>query len=244
MWVPSLEKSGRRALEKFPAAPINSPMTPLRILLALGCSSLVAAPVTVFTNGKILTVDAAFSVTDALAVEGARIVAVGEAAKTLGRQGAGVEVVDLGGRTMLPGLMDSHSHPVGAATMEFDHAIPDIENIPQLLEYISSRAKSLPEGSLIGIDQIFITRLKEQRYPTLEELDRAAPVHPVQFRTGPDSMLNSAALRLAGIGRGFKVPAGQTGVVVFDEAGGTDWFDARVQPEDRGEGNPPPAESG
>jgi predicted amidohydrolase YtcJ len=108
---------------------------------------------------------------------------------------------------------------VGAATMEFDHAIPDIENIPQLLDYISLRAKSLPVGSLIGIDQIFITRLKEQRYPTLEELDRVAPGHPVQFRTGPDSMLNSAALRLAGIGRGFKVPAGQTGVVVFDEAG-------------------------
>lgn len=201
--------------------PTSSPrsMFALRILLAFGCTSLMAATPMVFINGKIVTVDDVFSITDAMAVDGSRIVALGEAARKMGGKSTGAQVVDLGGRMVLPGLMDSHAHPVGAAKMEFDHVIPEIENISQLLVYIASRAKVLPEGTLIGIDQIFITRLEEQRYPTREELDRAAPRHPVQFSTGPDSMLNSMALRLAGIGRGFTVPASSTGVVVFDKDG-------------------------
>ncbi|MEO6787125.1 MAG: amidohydrolase [Chthoniobacteraceae bacterium] len=191
----------------------------LSFLLALTCSPLLATPLTVFTNGKIVTVDDAFSITDAMAVDGARIVALGEKAKALAAEHADAKRVDLGGRMVLPGLMDSHAHPVGAATYEFDHPVPDIGDIPQLLDYVASRAKALPEGTLIGVSQIFITRLKEQRYPTREELDRVAPKHPVQFSTGPDSMLNSLALKLAGIDRNFKVPAGSAGVVVFDANG-------------------------
>ena len=193
-------------------------LSPAFLLLAVSTAAL-AAPLTVFTNGKIITVDAAFSITDAMAVDGARIVALGEKAKALAAEHSDAKRVDLGGRMVLPGLMDSHAHPVGAATYEFDHPMPDIGDIPQLLDYIASRAKALPEGSLISVSQIFITRLKEQRYPTREELDRVAPRHPVQFSTGPDSMLNSLALKLAGIDRNFKVPAGSTGVIVFDANG-------------------------
>ena len=197
-----------------------------RTLLQLTAAYLIAAtavlraaPLTIFTNGKIVTVDESFSITETMAVDGASIVALGDKAKALMVDHPEATRVDLGGRIVLPGLMDSHAHPVGAATMEFDHPVPDIEDIQQLLDYIASRAKALPEGSLIGIGQIFITRLKEQRYPTREELDRVAPKHPVQFSTGPDSMLNSLALQLAGIDRNFKVPADSTGVVVFDENG-------------------------
>ena len=193
-------------------------LSPAFLLLAVSTAAL-AAPLTVFTNGKIITVDAAFSITDAMAVDGARIVALGEKAKALAAEHSDAKRVDLGGRMVLPGLMDSHAHPVGAATYEFDHPVPDIGDIPQLLDYIASRAKALREGSLISVSQIFITRLKEQRYPTREELDRVAPRHPVQFSTGPDSMLNSLALKLAGIDRNFKVPAGSTGVIVFDANG-------------------------
>ncbi|MFZ4765893.1 MAG: amidohydrolase family protein [Roseimicrobium sp.] len=190
----------------------------LAALLLAPLAGLHAAPLTIFTHGKIVTVDDAFTITDAMAVDGARIVALGDQAKALAAN-AEAKTVDLGGRLVLPGLMDSHAHPVGAATMEFDHPVPSIEDIPQLLDYIASRAKALPEGALISIGQVFITRLKEQRYPTREELDRAAPKHPVQFSTGPDAMLNSLALRLAGIDRNFKVPAGSTGFVVFDAQG-------------------------
>ena len=189
------------------------------LLLALSCSPLAAAPLTIFTHGKIVTVDEAFSVTDTMAVDGDRIVALGDKAKALAATNADAKVVELAGRTLLPGLMDSHAHPVGAAVYEFDHEVPEIGDIPQLLEYIAGRAKVLPEGSLIYVRQIFITRLKEQRYPTREELDRVAPKHPVHFSTGPDSMLNSLALKLAGIDRNFKIPEGQPGKIEHDASG-------------------------
>ncbi len=194
----------------------------LALIAAIAATPAPAGTVTVFTNGKIVTVDDTFSITDAIAVEDGRIIALGDKAKAIAMAklaGGNPKLIDLGGRMMLPGLMDSHAHPVGAATYEFDHPVPDIGDIPALLDYIASRVKALPEGSLIGVSQIFITRLKEQRYPTREELDRVAPKHPVQFSTGPDSMLNSLALRLAGIDRTFQVPPGSEGIVVFDEKG-------------------------
>ena len=188
-------------------------------LLLASCGSSLAAQPTIFTHGKIVTVDEAFSISDAMAVEDGRIVALGEKAKAFAASHAQARHVDLGGRMMLPGLMDSHAHPVGAATYEFDHEVPDIADIPQLLDYIAGRAKVLPEGSLIYVRQIFITRLKEQRYPTREELDRVAPKHPVHFSTGPDSMLNSLALKLAGIDRNYKIPEGQPGKIEHDANG-------------------------
>jgi predicted amidohydrolase YtcJ len=160
----------------------------------------VAAP-TVFVNGRVVTVDATFTITDALAIDEGRIVAVGAAAKRIAQSQSDASRVDLAGRMVLPGLIDSHTHPVGAATHEFDHPIPDIRSIAELLAYVAARGEAVPEGSKIAVRQVFITRLAEQRYPTREELDRAAPRHPVVFSTGPDSMLNSLALSLAGITR-------------------------------------------
>jgi hypothetical protein len=194
-------------------------MRTLLFLLAFGCAPLTAAAPTVFINGRIVTVDEAFTVTDAMAVEGERIVALGAEAKKLAAERPGATQIDLHGSTVLPGLMDSHAHPVGAATFEFDHEVPDIQDIPQLLDYVAGRARALPEGTLILVRQVFITRLKEQRYPTREELDRVAPRHPVRFSTGPDSMLNSLALKLAGIDRNFKLPEGQPGLVEHDASG-------------------------
>jgi predicted amidohydrolase YtcJ len=191
-----------------------------------GFLSGIAAPLgfaehtVVFKNGRILTVDAAFSEVASLAIRGERVVAVGDAEVAEAIRGKDdVKVVDLGGRMVLPGLMDSHSHPVGAATFEHDHPVPDITNIAQLLAYIRSRAEALPEGTLISVAQVFITRLDEQRYPTRAELDAAAPRHPVRFSTGPDSMLNSLAMRLAGIDRNYRLQEGHPGLVEKDSAG-------------------------
>jgi len=181
--------------------------------------SLTAAPSLIVHGGKIVTVDKDFRIVTAMAVDGERIVATGGDAEVLQLKDGNTKVIDLKGRMVLPGLMDSHAHPVGAATHEFDHEVPDIADIPQLLDYIATRAKTLPEGSLIYVRQIFITRLKEQRYPTREELDRVAPKHPVHFSTGPDSMLNTLAMKLAGIDKNYAVPAGQAGKVEFDANG-------------------------
>lgn len=180
--------------------------------IALGCmpggqdghaadAAAVADRPMLLHGGRIVTVDAAFTVTDALAVRSGRIVAVGEAAHAFGRDHPDAERIDLGGRMLLPGFIDSHAHPVPAATHEFDHPIPDIRSIADLLTYIGGRTKIVPAGSVIGVNQVFITRLAERRYPTRAELDNVAPLHPVIFTTNPDSMLNSRALALAGIGR-------------------------------------------
>ena len=170
------------------------------LVLLLAHAAADAAP-TVFVNGRIVMVDPAFTIVDAFAIDEGRIVAVGAAARRLAETQADAGRIDLAGRTVLPGLIDSHTHPVGAATHEFDHPVPDIRSIADLLAYLAARAAAVPEGSKIVVRQVFITRLAEQRYPTREELDRAAPRHPVVFSTGPDSMLNSLALSLAGITR-------------------------------------------
>jgi hypothetical protein len=195
-------------------------MLALVALAGFAANSLHAQGLVVFRNGRILTVDASFSEASTMAIRGDRIVALGEASVAeVVRGQKDVKTVDLGGRVMLPGLMDSHAHPVGAATFEHDHPVPDINNIAQLLAYIRSRAQALPEGTLISVSQVFITRLEEQRYPTRAELDEAAPRHPVRFSTGPDSMLNSMAMRLAGIDRNHKLPEGHPGLIEKDANG-------------------------
>src|SRR5262245_9965012 len=95
------------------------------LLLLLSSACAAAAPTLILHGGKVVTVDPAFRVATAIAVEGERIVAVGDDAAMLKLQDSGTKIVDLKGRMVLPGLMDSHAHPVSAATHEFDHEVPD-----------------------------------------------------------------------------------------------------------------------
>jgi len=163
-------------------------------------------------------VDEKFSIAEAIAVRGERIVAVGKNEEVLKTKGEKTQVIDLAGKMVLPGLMDSHVHPSSAAMHEFDHPIPEMLTIADVLKYIEGRAKVVPEGNWISIRQIFITRLREQRYPTKAELDEAAPKHPVIFSTGPDGMLNSLALQISGIDKDFKVTG--NGLIEKDPATG------------------------
>jgi predicted amidohydrolase YtcJ len=167
-------------------------------------------------HGKIVTVDNRFSIEQAVAIRDGRILQVGKDTAILKLKGARTELVDLQGRMVLPGLMDSHTHPTGASMTEFDHPIPDMESIRDVLDYIAGRANVVKPGEWIVLQQVFITRLREQRYPTRAELDAAAPEHPVMFRTGPDASLNSLALKLSGIDRNFKVSDGGAGFVEKD----------------------------
>lgn len=155
-------------------------------------------------HGKIATVDAEFHVMEGIAVADGRIVRVGTNAEVLELRGDQTEVIDLEGRFVIPGLIDSHTHPTGASMFEFDHPVPEMETIAQVLEYVKGRTEQVPAGSWIWVNQIFITRLREQRYPTRAELDAVAPKHPVVFSTGPDAAVNSLALELSGIGRDFQ----------------------------------------
>ncbi len=167
-------------------------------------------------NGKIVTVDEDFRIAQAVGVKGDRIVAVGSDADVRKLAGDGAKTIDLKGKTVLPGLMDSHVHSTGASMYEFDHEVPEMETMADVLAYVKARAELLEDGEWIRVRQVFITRLREQRYPTREELGRAAPKNPVYFSTGPDASLNSLALKLSGIDKDFKITDGKPGRIERD----------------------------
>ncbi len=178
------------------------------------------APDRIIHHAKIVTVDAQFRVAEAMAVRGERIVAVGHNSEILNLADEKTELVDLKGKTVLPGLIDSHVHAIGAAEYEFDHTMPDMLSIADVLQYIRGRAELLDDGEWISVGQVFVTRLNEQRFPTRTELDSVAPNNPVYFRTGPDAALNSLALKLSGIDRDFKITDGEPGYIEIDPDSG------------------------
>jgi predicted amidohydrolase YtcJ len=195
-------------------------MPPRFLLPLLMSSSAIAAPALILHHAKVITIDSKFHIAEAVAVNAdGTIAAVGGNDEVLALKAGGTQMIDLAGRTLMPGLMDSHVHP-GAAMTEFDHEIPTMETIADVLAYISSRVKASKHGDLILVRQVFITRLEEKRYPTRAELDRVAPENPVVFSTGPDSMLNSLALKLSGYDRNFKVPEGGASRMEIDPATG------------------------
>lgn len=184
-------------------------------VVAWGLAAVSAADLILY-NGKIVTVDADFSVQQAMAIRDGRIAAIGGNDDILRLKGSDTEVVDLDGKMVLPGLIDSHAHPCGAAMTEFDHPIPQMDSIADVLDYFRMRADALDDGQWIVLQQVFITRLREQRYPTRAELDRVAPKHPAVFRTGPDASLNTLALKLSGIDKDFRVTDGGPGYAEKD----------------------------
>jgi predicted amidohydrolase YtcJ len=157
-------------------------------------------------HGRIVTADAQFSILEAMAVRDERIVRLGPNEAVLELKGPRTQVVDLAGQMVLPGLIDSHSHPLAASLVELDHPIPVMDSIRDVLDYFAARAKAVPPGQWLCLRQVFITRLREQRYPSRAELDQVAPQHPVLFATGPDAVLNSLGLKLNGVDRDYQVP--------------------------------------
>jgi predicted amidohydrolase YtcJ len=158
-------------------------------------------PDRILFNGKIVTVDANFSVVEAMAIRGDRIQATGTNAEILELAGPATEMLDLQGKTALPGLIEAHAHPVDASKSELIEEIPDVNSIRQLLDYIVSQAKRKPPGEWIVHSKFFSTRLKEMRQPTRHELDHAAPDHPIFLNGSFGGMINSCAMRAAGISK-------------------------------------------
>ena len=189
------------------------------ILTAFALPLTAQFPDLIFHNGRIITVDARFSIAQAVAITGDRIVAVGTNPALLAKAGPATRKIDLHGRTVLPGLTDSHTHAADAALFEWDHPVPDMETMADVLAYIHARAKVVPEGDWIFVSQIFVTRLRQQRFPTRAELDQAAPKHAVYFQTGPDASVNSLALQRAGIGRNYEIKDGRPGRIEKDASG-------------------------
>lgn len=170
-------------------------------------------------DAKVVTLDAKSSIAEALAVTDDRILSVGSNEEVKRHAGPATKQIDAAGRCIIPGLIDSHVHAAGASVYEFDHPVPEMDTVADVLKHVAERAEQLDDGEWIIINQVFITRLRDQRYPTRQELDQAAPHNPVRFQTGPDCSLNSLALKLSGIDQDFRLPEGDRGLIERDDNG-------------------------
>ena len=124
----------------------------LYILLALAISSAChrePPPSHIFQNGKIVTVDPQFHIAEAMAIRDGRIVATGANADIAKLAGSSTERIDLGGKTVLPGLIDSHVHAPSASMYEFEQPVPDMETIEDVLGYFRERAGQTEAGHWI-----------------------------------------------------------------------------------------------
>jgi len=159
----------------------------------------------VLLNGKVVTVDPDFSVAEAVAVRDGRIVAVGSTAEIEELAGVRTEVIDLDGRMVLPGLIDSHIHMLstGLTISMINCRTPPMRSITDIVAAVGERAGKAEPGEWIagrGWDQ---AKLAEHRNPTRWDLDEVAPDNPVYLtRTcGHVVVVNSKALEIAGITR-------------------------------------------
>jgi predicted amidohydrolase YtcJ len=158
----------------------------------------------VLLNGKIITVDANDRIAEAVAIEGAKIVAIGSNEEIGARIGPSTEQIDLRGRAVTPGLLDAHAHfSSGGAQRLFvvDLGYPIVKSIEDVGRSVREQAGKLAPGAWIegrGWDE---GKLDERRLITARDLDRAAGDHPVYLTqtTGHYGVANSAALKLAGI---------------------------------------------
>jgi len=164
-------------------------------------------PDAIFYNGKIITVDSAFSIHEALAVRGERFLAVGGNAKMRALAGPGTRLIDLHGSAVIPGLMDNHNHQYDAALMLLQGVnLVGIPSLAEMLNRIRQAATTAKPGQTLYASLGWIeSEFPEKRGPTRQELDQVSPNNPVLlFRSRGAAYLNTAALKAAGIGRETK----------------------------------------
>src|SRR4030042_4707317 len=166
----------------------------------------------VLINGKIITVDSKDSIVQAVAVKGDRIIKVGTTSQIQTFVGPATQVVDLKGKAVTPGIIDSHIHVLYYGRQFWDGYLdirfPKVRNKEDLLQAISQKAKSIPKGAWISGNQGF--HLEKEDSLNRWILDSVAPDNPVYLRhgSGQYAVVNSAALKLAGIDTNTPNPYG------------------------------------
>lgn len=166
----------------------------------------------VLHNGKIVTVDKDFSIQEAIAVLGDRIVAVGSSAEALQWATPRTRCIDLQGRTVIPGLIDTHPHL--DTWRGYYRSLAGCTCIDEVLERVAEAVAQTGTGQWLLFykyaepDSKAPGNYKEGRFPNRHDLDRVAPNNPIWIRGGylTPSVLNSAALELAGITRDTPQP--------------------------------------
>jgi predicted amidohydrolase YtcJ len=182
----------------------------LGLLLAVG--SLRAQRVTtVLFNGKILTVDPKFLTAEAVLIRDGRIAATGSSANVRKLAGGQARLIDLEGRTVIPGLIDSHMHAIRAA-LSFSTEVNWIgaRSLAEALDRIREASHSMPPGTwLIVAGGWNVPQFRENRRPTQAELVAAAPENPVYVQLGYGwAIMTPKALERLHIANDADLPAG------------------------------------
>lgn len=212
---------------------VNTPMAKLLLIIAVFLSITIAGfaghapaaePELIYFNGKIVTLDAGGSKAEAVAVLDGKVLKVGNTDEIKKLAGPATRLVDLGGKTVVPGLIDAHCHPMETIMMKetwVDCRYPKTPSVKQALINIADWAKKTPKGKWIFVACVSASENKfaEKRLPIKAELDAAAPDNPLLLANGTHmGIANSAALNKLGIKKGMKrLPHG--GSVILDRNG-------------------------
>lgn len=174
-----------------------------------------------FINGEVMTINPKEEIHSAVAVEGNRIIAVGSTEEILQWRNENSRIIDLNGRTLLPGFIESHIHITIYGTNELSVSCKDtsIQTISDLLKKLTERAKETPKGEWIRAWGFNDTTIADGRFPTKEELDAISADHPIMIvrACGHISAVNSYALKIASINKDTPDPEG--GKIGRDENG-------------------------
>ena len=174
-------------------------------------------------NGHIITLDRDNRAVGAMAIRDGRILALGDDGALAGCASSRTQLLDLHGRTVLPGLIDVHTHAMqwvkGILRGEIDAGYPDVHSILEVTQAVAHRAATLPHGQWIVGSGWDDAKLAEHRYITRQDLDAVSPDHPVYLKhlSGHLAVANSAALKLDNITSDSVNPQG--GVIERDASG-------------------------
>jgi predicted amidohydrolase YtcJ len=183
---------------------------------ALGALSMVSwsmdrtEPEIVLYNGNFWTVDPRQPRAQAVAISGGRFLAIGSNEEVLPLAAGNAKKIDLGGKTVLPGFIDAHSHPAEAGLSHLRMVDCDLRSIADILKALHERAAKTPPGEWVLGFKYDDTKTSEGRPLTRVELDASVPDHPafVQHRGGHTAWVNSQAIKLAKIDDHTPDPAG------------------------------------
>jgi len=203
-------------------------MTPFVLLMT--ATALANAPADlIIRDAHIVTVDRKFSTARAAAIRDGKFIAVGSDAAVLRTKGSNTRVIDLDGKTVLPGFNDTHVHLSSGKDLETQVDLTDIHSIRQIQAAIAARAaKSKPGEWIVGTRGWWEYQLAEGRLPTRADLDAAAPDNPVSIPGPHYAIVNSLALKLAGVtrdtpdpqgGQIYKATTGEPTGLLMDNAG-------------------------
>jgi len=167
-------------------------------------------PELILHNGNFWTVDPRQPKAQAVAISGGRFFAVGTNEEILALAAGKAKKIDLGGKTVLPGFIDAHSHPAEAGLSHLRMVDCDLRSVAEILKALHQRAAQTPPGGWVLGFKYDDTKTSEGRPLTRKELDEAVPDHPVLVghRGGHTAWVNSQAIKLAQITDQTPDPAG------------------------------------